>query len=200
VQALQAGGCEVVVLATLPTFTAQGISTADKLGYHPQFVSSTEGGDYATVAGLLGVYKNLLEGLVSTGYLPISSNTDDPWIDLFQQINDEYGDGAVVDNTVVVGMSIGYLTVQALQRAGREITFDSMLNAVEAGGFRGPGLVPFGYSTTSHAGYGGGRMSKVTNGVQSYFGPAFVTDAGSAAVTEYTEPAATPPPDGIPAP
>jgi ABC-type branched-subunit amino acid transport system substrate-binding protein len=200
VQALQVAGCEVVVLATIPSFTAQVLSTASKLSYQPQFVASTAGSDYATVAEQLGVYKGLLEGLISTGYLPVPANPDDPWIQLFQQINDEFGDGGDVDNSVVVGMSIGYLTVQALQRAGREITLDGILNAVEAGGFRGPGLVPLGFSATSHAGYSGGRMSKVTNGVQSYFGPAYVTDAGSAAVTEYTEPAATPPSDGIPTP
>ncbi len=199
VQALQVAGCEVVVLATIPSFTAQVISTAAKLSYTPQWVVSTAGSDYATVAGHLGVYKNLLEGVISTGYLPIATDTDDPWIALFQQILDEFGDGGEVDNNVVVGMSIGYLTVQALQRAGREITLDGILNAIEDGGFRGPGLVPFGFSTTSHAGYSGGRMSKVTNGVQSYFGPAYVTDAGSAAVTEYTEPPITPPTDGIPA-
>jgi len=200
VQALQVAGCEVVVLATIPSFTAKVISTADKLSYHPQFVASTAGSDYATVAAELGVYKNLLEGLISTGYLPIASDDDDPWIELFQQINEEFGDGGEVDNNVVVGMSIGYLTVQALQRAGRDITLDSILNAVEAGGFSGPGLVPFGFSRTSHAGYSGGRLSKVTNGTQAYFGPAYVTDAGSAEVTEYTETAGPPPADGIPTP
>jgi ABC-type branched-subunit amino acid transport system substrate-binding protein len=200
VQALRLAECEVVVLATIPTFTAQVISTASKLSYSPQWVASTAGSDYATVAARLGVFKGLLEGLVSTGYLPIAATPEDPWIKLFKRINDEYGDGGVVDNNIVVGMSIGYVTVQALQRAGREITVDNLIAAIEAGGFRGPGLVPFGYSVISHAGYSGGRMSKVTNGVQNYFGPAYVTDAGSAPVTEYTEPAATPPENGIPTP
>ncbi|MBX6752129.1 MAG: ABC transporter substrate-binding protein [Micromonosporaceae bacterium] len=200
VQAMQSAGCTVVVLATLPTFTAQVLRTADQLSFRPQFVASTSGSDYATVGAILGVDKALLEGLISTGYLPIATNPNDPWIALFQRIMDEYGDGGEVDNNVVVGMSIAYLTVQALQRAGREITVDGLIAAIEQGGFTGPGLVPFGFSPTSHAGYSGGRMSKVTNGTQDYFGPAYVTDAGSAPVTEYTEPAAVPPPDGIPTP
>jgi hypothetical protein len=95
-------------------------------------------------------------------------------------------------------MSIAYLTVQALQRAGREITVDNLLAEIERGGFRGPGLVPFAYSATSHAGYSGVRMSKVTNGVQAYFGPAYVSDAGSATVTEYTEGPLAPPEGGVP--
>jgi hypothetical protein len=176
------------------------LTTADALSFRPQFVASTAGSDYATVGDILGVNKALLERLVSTGYLPVATNPDDPWIALFQQIVNQYGDGGEVDNNVVVGMSIAYTVVQALQRAGREITVDGLIAAIEAGGFRGPGLVPFGFSPTSHAGYGGGRMSRVTNGVQDYFGPAYVTDAGVAPVTEYTEPAAVPPPDGIPTP
>jgi ABC-type branched-subunit amino acid transport system substrate-binding protein len=197
-QALRQAGCEVVVLATIPGFTAQVLTTASKLHYQPQFISSTVGSDYNTVAGYLGVSSGLLEGLISTGYLPIASNTDDPWVKLFQQINDDYGDKGEVDNNVLVGMSIAYLTVQALQRAGHDITVDNLIDAIQQGGFPGPGLVPFGFSKTSHAGYTGGRMSKVTNGVQNYFGPAYVTDAGAAEVTEYTEPAATPPQNGVP--
>jgi ABC-type branched-subunit amino acid transport system substrate-binding protein len=200
VQALQTAGCQVVVLATTPSFTARVLTTADALSFRPQFVSSAAGSDYATVGVNLGVNKALLEGLVSTGYLPIATDPDDPWIALFQQIINEYGDGGEVDHNVVVGMSIAYAVVQALLRAGEEITVDGLIAAIEEGGFRGPGLVPFGFSATSHAGYSGGRMSKVTNGVQDYFGPAYVTDAGSAPVTEYTEPAAVPPPDGIPTP
>jgi branched-chain amino acid transport system substrate-binding protein len=198
VQALQTAGCQVVVLATIPSFTARVLATADALSFRPQFVASTAGSDYATVGGILGVNKALLERLISTGYLPIATDPDDSWIALFQQIINEYGDGGEVDNNVVVGMSIAYTVVQALQRAGREITVDGLIAAIEMGGFRGPGLVPFGFSPTSHAGYSGGRMSRVTNGVQDYFGPAFVTDAGAAPVTEFTEPAAVPPPDGIP--
>ena len=198
VQAMQAAGCQVVVLATMPSFTAHVLRTADELSFRPQFVASTAGSDYATVGANLGVDKALLEGLISTGYLPIATNPDDPWIGLFQQIINEYGDGGEVDNNVVVGMSIAYVTVQALQRAGREITVDGLIAAIEEGGFRGPGLVPYGFSPISHAGYSGGRMSKVTNGLQDYFGPAYVTDAGSAPITEYTEAATVPPANGVP--
>jgi ABC-type branched-subunit amino acid transport system substrate-binding protein len=198
VQALQVAGCQVVVLGTTPSFTAQTISTASKLNFAPQWVASTAGSDYGTVSTALGAYKGLLEGLISTGYLPISSDATDPWVKLFAGIWKDKGDGSPVDNNVMVGMSIGYVAVQALQRAGKDITVDGLISAIEQGGFRGPGLVPFAFSATSHAGYSGGRMSKVTNGVQEYFGPAYVTDAGSAEITEYTDPAIAPPADGIP--
>jgi hypothetical protein len=200
VQAMQSAGCQVVVLATTPIFTAQTIITAGKLAYRPQFVSSTVGSDYATVAGYLGIAAGLLEGLISDGFLPIAANPDDPWIKLFTDVNKQFGDGGPLDTNVLLGMSIAYTTVQALQRAGHDITVDNLTAAIEQGGLRGPGLVPFGFSPTSHAGYSGARLTKVTNGVQNYFGPAYVTDAGSAPVTEDTEPTAVPPGDGIPTP
>jgi ABC-type branched-subunit amino acid transport system substrate-binding protein len=200
VQAMQTAGCQVVALATTPLFTSRVLGTAALLSYRPQFVVTTAGSDYATVANNLGVGKGLLEGVISDGYLPITANPDDPWVKLFGDINKQYGDGGPVDNNVLVGMSIAYATVQALQRVGHDITVDKLIAAIEQGGFRGPGLVPFGFSATSHAGYSGGRLSKVTNGVQDYFGPAYVTDAGSAPVTEYTEAPAVPPEGGIPTP
>jgi ABC-type branched-subunit amino acid transport system substrate-binding protein len=196
--ALQAAGCEVIILATRTDFTALAVGTAAQLTYRPMWIASGVGGDHTTLASHLGPAAPLLEGLVSFGYLPALANTEDPWITLFAQINEEYNDGATFDGNVLYGMALGYLVVAVLQKAGREITVDNLIGTIETGGFVGPGLVPFAYSGTSHAGYAGGRMSRITAGVQDYFGPAYVTDAGSAPVTEHTEPAATPPTDGVP--
>ncbi len=196
--ALQSAACEVIVLATVPDFTALAVGTAAQLSYRPMWVASTVGSDYTTLAGQLGPAAPLLDGLVSFGYLPALADTADPWISLFMQINEDYNDGAAFDGNVLYGMALGYLVVQVLQKAGREITVDNLIGTIETGGFQGPGLAPFAYSGTSHAGYTGGRMSRVSAGVQDYFGPVYVTDAGTAPVTEHTEPAAVPPTDGVP--
>jgi hypothetical protein len=198
VDRLRNGGCEIVVLATIPAFTARFISTAGKIGWHPQYVAAYPAGEYGTVASYLGDDKGLLDGMLGTGFLPAVGNSSDPWIKLFQQINKDYNSGAQFDGHVLYGMAVGYLVVQALQKVGHDITVDKLIATLEAGGFRGPGVVPFNYSATSHAGYAGVRLSKVTGGVQDYFGPAYVTDGGSAPVTEYTEAAVTPPESGIP--
>ena len=199
ISAMAAAGCEVVVLATIPGFTALAIGTAARLGtFKPQWIASGVGGDYTTVATVLGAAKPLLEGFIAPGYLPSLQAANDPWIKLFTQINNDYNSGVTFDGNILYGMSVGYLTVQVLQKAGRNLTIEGVLTAIEAGGLKGPGLVPFGYSVTSHAGLTGVRMGKVTNGVQDYFGPAYVTDAGSAPITEYTEAATVPPANGIP--
>lgn len=199
VGALKAAGCEVVALATVPGFTALTLAKAAALGFTPRWVASGVGGDYDTVATSLGAAaKGLLEGFVTAGYLPVPSDTANPWNVLFKKINDEVNKGATYDGNTIYGMAVGYLTVQALLAAGKDLTRAGIVAAVEKGGFKGPGLTPAQYSATSHAGYSGVRMSTVTAGIQAYVGPVYTTDAGAGDVKEYTEPETAPPADGIP--
>jgi len=200
VGALKAAGCEVVALATVPGFTALTLGKAATLGFKPQWIASSVGGDYTTVATSLGAAKGLLEGFVTAGYLPTPSDAANPWNVLFKKINDEFNKGAPYDGNAIYGMSVGYLTVQALQAAGKDLTREGIIKAVEKGGFKGPGLTPVLYSSSSHAGYSGARLSRVSAGVQDYFGPVYTSDAESGEVKEFTDPATTPPADGIPTP
>jgi branched-chain amino acid transport system substrate-binding protein len=195
---LKAGGCEVVVLATVPGFTALSIGTAARIGFAPTWLVSNVGGDYPTLAGQLGEAKGLLEGMLGVNYLPSATDTADPWITLFRKINDEYNGGAEFDGNVVYGMSVGYLFVQALLAAGADLTRDGLVAALEKGGFTGPGLAPLRFSAENHSGYGGLRMTRVENGKQGYFGPAYETDSASGPVNEYTQPPVAPPANGIP--
>jgi branched-chain amino acid transport system substrate-binding protein len=199
VGALKTKGCEVVMLATVPGFTALTIGTAARLAYKPQFVVSSVGGDYTTLSGLLGPAKGLLEGLVGAGYLPLQSQADDAWIKLFQKVNSDYNKGVEFDGNVIYGMAVAYLFVQVLQAAGKDLTRDGILAAVEKGGYVGPGLAPVRYSKTDHSGYGGERIVTVKGGVQGFVGPAYQTDDGDGAVAEYTAAQAQPPANGIPA-
>ena len=195
----QAAGCEVVVLATVPGFTALVLGTAARLAYRPQWVVSSVGGDYLTLAGRLGAQGTpLLEGLVGAGYLPAVSDTSNPWIQLFQKVNDQYNAGQAFDGNILYGMSVGYTLVQALQAAGKNLTREGIVAAIEKGGFKGPGTTPFRYSKTVHAGYSGVQMARTTGGKQSYFGKIYTTDDGEGEVKEFSEAATTPPANGIP--
>ncbi|MBB5872640.1 ABC-type branched-subunit amino acid transport system substrate-binding protein [Allocatelliglobosispora scoriae] len=197
--ALKAAGCQVVILATVPGFTALSLGTAARLAFRPQWIVSSVGGDYTTLAKTLGdAGKPLLEGLTGANYLPAASDTGNPWIQLFQKINKEHNGDAPFDGNIIYGMSVGYLFVQALLAAGKDLTREGIIAAVEKGGFKGPGLAPFLFAKGDHSGYGGMRMMKVTAGVQSYFGPTFKTDEAEAPVTEYADPAVTPPTSGVP--
>ncbi|WP_329111304.1 ABC transporter substrate-binding protein [Micromonospora sp. NBC_01699] len=196
--AFKAAGCQVVVLATVPGFTALSIGTAARLAFKPQWIVSNVGADYNTVAKSLGAAAPLLEGMVGSNYMPMNNDAANPWIQLFTKVNQSHNGGAPFDGNTVYGMSVGYLFVQALLAAGKDLTRESLIAAVETGGFQGPGLAPLRFSETDHSGYGGARLSRVTGGVQSYFGPTYETDEADGPVNEYTVAPATPPTNGIP--
>ncbi|MEV4277332.1 ABC transporter substrate-binding protein [Actinoplanes xinjiangensis] len=197
--ALKAAGCEVVVLATVPGFTALSIGTAAKIAFKPQFVVSNVGSDPITVGKTLGAAAPLMEGLVAANYLPLNTDEANPWIQLFKKVNAEHNGNAEFDNNVVYGMSVGYLFVQALQAAGKDLTRDKILEAVQKNGFQGPGLVPLRFSAQDHSGYGGEQLTKVENGKAVYFGTPYTTDDGDGPVAPYQGQAVAPPPSGVPA-
>jgi ABC-type branched-subunit amino acid transport system substrate-binding protein len=200
IQAFKAAGCQVVISATIPAFTALSIGTAAKLGgFKPQWVPSSVGADYTTLSGLLGEAKVLLEGLVAPGYLPVSTDTSNPWVQLYQKVNQEYNGNAPFDNNIMFGMTVGYLTVQVLLKAGKDLTRENLIAAVESGGFKNAAVGPYRFSASDHSGIGGMQMGRVTGGVQAAFGPVVQTDDGAGPVQEYTEAPATPTQNGIPA-
>ncbi|MEH1101515.1 ABC transporter substrate-binding protein [Micromonospora sp. CPCC 205561] len=196
--AFKAAGCEVVVLATVPGFTALAVGTAARLRFKPQWIVSNVGADHPTLAKQLGENAGLLEGMIGANYLPMQNDAANPWIQLFTKVNKEHNADAPFDGNTVYGMAVGYLFVQVLQAAGKDLTRESVLEAVGKGGYQGPGLAPLRYSESDHSGYGGQRLNRVSGGVQTYFGPTYETDEGDGPVREYTAPAVAPPANGIP--
>jgi ABC-type branched-subunit amino acid transport system substrate-binding protein len=197
--ALKQAGCQVVMLATVPGFTALSLGTAAKIAFKPQFVVSQVGADLTTLAKRLGAATPLTEGLISANYLPLSNDDANPWIQLYKKVNAAHNGNAEFDNNIVYGMSVGYLFVQSLQNAGKDLTRDGLIQTIEKGGFQGPGHAPLRFSADDHSGYGGMQLSTIKDGKQGYFGQPFETDEEDGAVVAYTTPAAIPPPNGIPA-
>lgn len=197
--ALKQAGCQVVMLATVPGFTALSIGTAAKIGFKPQFVVSNVGSDPTTLAKSLGAAAPLLEGVVAAGYLPLNTDEANPWIQLYKKVNSQYNGNAEFDNNIVYGMSVGYLFVQTLQAAGKDLTRENLIEAVQKGGFQGPGLTPLRYAKDDHSGYGGEQLTKISGGKATYFGTAYQTDENDGPVEAYTTAPAAPPANGIPA-
>ena len=186
--ALKAAGCQVVVAATVPGFTALALGTAAQLGFQPQWVVSNVGADYATVAGLLTAKgAPLLEGVISDNYLPNAADTANPWIKLFQKINQQYNGSAPWDGNVEYGMAVGLHLrpgaegrrpepdPQVADRGGRE----GRLHRAGPGAVRVLVDQPLRLHRRA-AGQGQPRAS------DTFFGPIYTTDSGTGAVTEYT--------------
>ncbi|MBV9424581.1 MAG: ABC transporter substrate-binding protein [Solirubrobacterales bacterium] len=208
ITAIKAAKADVLVDFTVPIYTAIGQLTSFTLKYSPQLVVSNVGIDPTTVAGLLKTISKgkasgtaLIEGAISDGYLPSTADTSNPWIQLFMKVHAQYDSSAPFDGNVEYGMANAYTLVQALEAAGKNLTRQGLISAINANGSKwtGPGLVPFRYSSTVHGGYGGAEMGKIQGGKVVLFGGPLTTDptAGSA-ITPFTGTQPAPPASGVP--
>jgi ABC-type branched-subunit amino acid transport system substrate-binding protein len=208
VTAIKASKAKVLVQFTVPIYTAIAELTSFTLGYKPQLVVSNVGIDPTTVAGLLkSVSKGkasgtaLIEGAITDGYLPSTADTSNPWIQLFMKIHDQYDKQAPFDGNVEYGMANAYTLVQALQAAGKNLTRQAVIDAINQQGAKwtGPGLVPFRYSQTDHGGYSGTQIGHIKNGKIVLTGtPLTTTPDPTSPITPYTTTQPTPPATGVP--
>ena len=208
VTAIKAAKATVMVDFTVPIYTAIAQLTSFTLGYKPQLVVSNVGIDPTTVGGLLKAVSKgkasgtgLIEGAITDGYLPSSSDTSNPWIQLFEKIHAQYDAKAPFDGNVKYGMSAAYTLVQALKAAGKNLTRQGLVNAVDKDGgkWTGPGLVPFRYGGSEHGGYSGVEIGQVRNGKIVLFGGPMTTEpTASSAITPYSGQQAAPPATGVP--
>jgi ABC-type branched-subunit amino acid transport system substrate-binding protein len=209
ISALKTAGAQVLVDFTVPIYTALAQLTSFTLGYKPQLVVSNVGIDPTTVGGLLKTFSKgkagteLIEGAITDGYLPSVADLSNPWIALFKKIHDQYDASAPFDGNVEYGMANAYTLAQALQLAGKNLTRQSLIEAVNTRGSQltGPGLVPFRYSTSDHGGYSGVEIAQVRGGKIVLFGGPLVTEpTSSSAITPYTTAQPAPPASGVAVP
>jgi ABC-type branched-subunit amino acid transport system substrate-binding protein len=208
ITALKAAGVKVLVDFTVPIYTAIGQLTSFTLGFKPQLVVSNVGIDPTTVGALLKTVSKgkasgtaLIEGAITDGYIPSPTDTSNPWIQLFMKVHAQYDAGVPFDGNVEYGMANAYTLVQALQAAGKNLTRQGLINAIENNGSKwmGPGLVPFRYSKTNHGGYGGAEMAQLRGGKLVLFGGPLTTDPTTGSpITPYTGTQPAPPTSGVP--
>jgi branched-chain amino acid transport system substrate-binding protein len=208
ITALKSSGAKILVQFTVPIFTAIAELTSFTLGWHPQLVVSNVGIDPTTVAGLLkSVSKGkasgtgLIEGAITDSYLPSNTDTSNPWIQLFLKVKKQYDPSPPFDANVEFGMASAYTLVQALQAAGKNLTRQDLVNAVDKSGasWKGPGLVPYRYSSSDHGGFSGVQMAQVRGGKVVLSGqPLTTTPAAGSPITPYTGGQPTPPANGVP--
>jgi len=202
---IKASGAQVLASFSIPAYTALVHLAGVKLDYHPKIVVSNVGADPTTLGGLLKAFSkgkagsSLIEGLRTAYYLPSGNDASDPWIKMFKGIHDQYIPKLPWDGNVLYGEALAYTFAEALQMAGKSPTRQSIVDAIESGKLKGPGLVPFRYSKDSHAGFTGERLGEIKNGQLIEEGQPLVTDDGNGPIKPGTQPAQQPPPNGVPA-
>ena len=202
---LQAAGAQVVVLYTIPAFTAITLLTAAALHFTPKWVVSSVGADPTTLGGLVTAFSqgqaptSLIDGIVTSGYLPATSDTSNPWVGLFKQIHDKYINSLPFDGNVIYGMAVAYSFVQAIKKAGRNPTRQDVVNVINSGQLdQGPGLVPFLYSSSNHLGYSGVQMAVIQNGQAAFTGSVYTATVSGAPQACGSCASKTMPANGIP--
>jgi ABC-type branched-subunit amino acid transport system substrate-binding protein len=208
IAALKSSGAKVLVEFTVPIFTAVAALDSYKLGWHPQLVVSNVGIDPITVAGLLKAVSKgaasgtgLIEGAITDGYLPSYADTSNPWVQFMKKVMAQYDSGAPFDFNTEYGIANAYTLVQALKAAGKNLTRQGLVNAVDNDGasWKGPGLVPFRFSKTDHGGWAGVQVGQIRNGNLVLFGqPLVTTPVAGSPITPYTGGQPTPAANGIP--
>src|SRR3569833_63858 len=208
-QAIAAAKADVVVLFSIPAFTALFRLASLKLNFKPQLAVSNVGSDPTTLSGLLENFAEkggtkiqgnpLIQGFITVAYGTPAGDTSNCWTQLFKKVHDTYVPKLPFDGNVVYGMSVAYTFVQALKAAGKDPPRRGQVDAVEKGGFTGAGLVPFEFSKTSHAGFAGAQIGKISGNTIVLSGTPLTTDDGSGAIQPYTTPQPQAPTFGIPA-
>lgn len=223
--ALKAAGAQVVVLATIPAATALAMLPAAVIGYSPQYVVDSVGADSPTVGPLLASFTQkgggtaaqaaaaggLLNGVITTAYFAPESETSNPWVQTEKKLLQKYAPSLYakygLDGNTQYGVALAYTFVQALQKAGKNLTRQSLLDAINTHGksFISPGFVPFSYSSSVHYGYEGEQIVKLESSAPpavtptgTWIGgvpvsPVEVTDPGSGPIHKYTGPPSVPP-------
>jgi branched-chain amino acid transport system substrate-binding protein len=211
VSALQSAGADLVLGFNTPSYTALTQLAALKTGYKPKWFYSNVGSDATLVGELLARFSegavkgsaSSLDGVLTTKYLDTVDDKNNAWIKLWQKIWSAEGDGKPLSNYRVYGMAQAYTFVQALQAAGKDLTRQGIVDALEKQGssFQGPLFAPFAYSAESHMGTTGMRVAQLQGATVRPVTDVEVTKIGDNPVEKDSSGAADdqPPASGIPA-
>ncbi|WP_028644830.1 ABC transporter substrate-binding protein [Nocardioides sp. URHA0020] len=194
VAALQASKADLVLAFTTPSYTALAQLTSLKLGFKPDWYVSNVGSDPALVGGLLEKFSegkvpgdaSALNGVMTSEYIPGIDAPDNAWVQLWQKVWDANGGQGELTNYRIYGMSWAYTFVQALQAAGKDLTREGLVEALEEAGssLEGPNLAPYRYSEDSHLGISGMELVTLENGKGKPLTKVLTTDIGDAEIAE----------------
>jgi ABC-type branched-subunit amino acid transport system substrate-binding protein len=225
VAALKAAGAQVVAMATIPAATALAMLPASSIGYFPQYVISNVGSDGPTVGPLLEAYTKaghgsaaavkaaagLLNGVITDSYFPPESQVANPWVKVESKLLKDYAPAlyakAGLDGNTEYGVALALTFVEALKAAGKDLTRQGLISAIEKSGknFVTPGFVPPSYSTGTHYGFQGAEVVKLSTTAAPAVTPTGswiggvpvtrvqVTNVGNGPVTTYNGKIALPP-------
>jgi len=178
---LKASGADTLMVFALPKQTIQALVGADKLGWHPKpFIAAVSIDPFVMEVARQNTGGRATNGAISVTWLKDASNLPrwgkDAGVRLYYSILKRYApssDPKAVAN--IYGMSAAYTLVDALRRAGRNPTRESLLKAATSlsettNPFLLPGITAR-TSATDRFALEQVQMYRYTRGVWQVFGP-----------------------------
>jgi ABC-type branched-subunit amino acid transport system substrate-binding protein len=134
IASLKASGANTLMLFALPKQVIQAFLAAHKLGWKPQFyVSAVSIDPFVMTVIAASTGKKTTEGALSSAFLKVAIDpalAKDPGAKLYKSIMKTYCQGCDPNALAhIYGMASAYTMVDALKRAGKNLTRDSLLRA-----------------------------------------------------------------------
>jgi len=158
---LQNSGADTVILWAVPKPGGSVISVMVKIGFKPKLLSSAVINDPANF--------NLawpgIEGLTITSWLPEFNDTSNPKIVEYQAFMKKYAPNEQIGGFSLSGYTQAQLMTEALKRAGKDLTREGLIQALESMQNWDGSVVPgISYSPTDHQGAESVFFQQATNG------------------------------------
>jgi len=146
---LQTSGADTVILYAVPKPGGSIIAEMGKIGYAPKLLSSSVIND-PSIFQLAGTAIN---GMLIEAYLPAFDDTSNPKIVEYQAFMAKYAPKEQIGGFTEAGYTYGQVFIEALKRAGKELTREGfMTNLDQMQNFTGSLVPSLSYSPTDHAG------------------------------------------------
>jgi len=145
--ALKSKGADTLVIFALPGQAITAMVTAAKVGWTPQTFLGNVAANRIFLLSAAAAGANV-DGVISTTYLKSATvNKNDPAMVQIGQILDKYASTLRAsfdrgDSNVVYGVGIAWTFVQALQKAGKNPTRASLMNAIHNMELKNPFTYP----------------------------------------------------------
>ena len=133
---LQEAGAEAVLLYTTPKGAATAVGTAAKLDYRPRWLATSA---LADASLMYDITQGLWEGTIFIAPI-LDVNAEDPRMVQAREIRDQYAPEERNGVFLYAGMYFAEPFVEALRRAGPDLTREGFIEALESlDGFQGIG-------------------------------------------------------------
>lgn len=146
---LQASGADTVILWAVPKPGGSVLAEMNKIGYAPKILASTVLND-PSIFKLAGPGIN---GVIITAWLPAFDDLTNPKIVQWQADMKKYNPNEQIGGFALSGWVEAQIITEGLRRAGKDLTRESFLNAMDSmKDYTGSLLPTISYSADNHAG------------------------------------------------